>query len=37
MKRVAILGGETHTEEVVVLVGRPLEIVGVSVRQEQRE
>lgn len=37
MKRVAIVGGETHIGEVTALVGGPLEIVGVTVRQDQRE
>jgi hypothetical protein len=37
MKRVAIIGGETHIGEVTQLVGTELEIVGCAVRPEQKE
>ena len=37
MKRVAIIGGETHIGEITNLAGTELEIVGVVVREDQRE
>jgi len=37
MRRVAIIGGETHIEEVTKLAGGELEIVGIVVREDQRE
>lgn len=37
MKRVAIIGGETHIGEVTALAGECLEIVGSAVRPEQHE
>lgn len=37
MKRVAIVGGETHIGEITQLVGTELELVGVVVREDQRE
>lgn len=36
MMRVAIVGGETHIEEITNLDGQKLEIVGVSVRDKQK-
>jgi predicted dehydrogenase len=36
MKRVAIVGGETHIGEITVLAGTQLEIVGSVVREDQR-
>ena len=37
MKRVVIIGGETHIGEITKLSGTELEITGVLVRQDQRE
>ena len=37
MKRVAIIGGETHIGEITKLAGSELEIVGVVVREDQQE
>jgi len=37
MRRVAIIGGETHISEVTGLAGTSLEIVGATVRPDQRE
>ena len=37
MKRAAIIGGETHIGEITQLVGKKLELVGVVVREDQRE
>lgn len=37
MKRVAIVGGETHIGEITRLAGTELEIVGVVVREDQKE
>ena len=37
MKRVAIIGGETHIGEITQLAGKELEIVGAVVREDQRE
>lgn len=37
MKRVAIVGGETHIGEITKLAGTELEIVGAVVREDQRE
>lgn len=37
MKRVAIIGGETHIGEVTALAGTELEIVGVVARADQKE
>ena len=37
MKRVAIIGGETHIAEVTNLNGKAVEIVGASVREDQVE
>lgn len=36
MKRVAIIGGETHIGEITQLVGEELEIVGALVREDQK-
>lgn len=37
MRRVAIVGGETHIGEITSLAGQKLEIVGATVREDQRE
>ena len=37
MKRVVIIGGETHIGEITKLAGTELEIAGVVVREDQRE
>ena len=37
MKRVAIIGGETHIGEITQLAGKELEIVGALVREDQKE
>ncbi len=37
MKRVVIIGGETHIGEITQLAGKELEIVGAVVRQDQQE
>ena len=37
MKRVVIIGGETHIGEITKLAGTELEITGVLVREDQRE
>ena len=37
MKRVAIIGGETHIGEITHLAGTELEIVGAVVREDQKE
>lgn len=37
MKRVAIIGGETHIGEITRLAGKTLEIVGAVVREDQKE
>jgi len=37
MRRVAIIGGETHIGEITQLAGSELEIVGAVVREDQRE
>jgi len=37
MKRVAIIGGETHIGEITQLAGSGLEIVGAVVREDQKE
>lgn len=37
MKRVAIIGGETHIGEITALAGELLRIVGTCVREDQRE
>lgn len=36
MKRIAIVGGETHLGEITALVGTELEVVGTCVRDDQR-
>ena len=37
MKKVAIIGGETHIGEITQLAGKELEIVGAVVREDQKE
>lgn len=37
MRRVAIVGGETHIGEITSLAGEKLEVVGAAVRADQRE
>jgi len=37
MKRIAIIGGETHIGEITQLLSKELELVGVVVREDQRE
>ena len=36
MKRVAIIGGETHIGEITQWAGKELEVVGAVVREDQR-